>query len=244
MRILILRHGDPDYAHDSLTPQGKREAELLASRLAGEKIDAIYVSPLGRAALTASYTLAAKGMTGTTCEWLREFCGKSYHKNSLGEVELTNCWDYMPAEWTADPGMWTEEWYKNAASCIGTNVEEEYRFVTENLDALLERHGYKRDGKIYRAVRPNHDTIAFFCHFGVECILLSRLLNIPAPFLHQGTVGLPCSYTSVVTEERAEGIASFRMNVFGDVSHLTQAGLEPSFSARFCECFTDDTRKD
>lgn len=244
MRILILRHADPDYEHDSLTEQGKREAELLASRLVKEPIDAAYVSPLGRAKLTASYTLAAKHMTAETCEWLREFRGRSNHKDSHGVTEHTICWDYMPAEWTADPAMMTAEWYKNAASCIGTNVEEEYHFVVDNLDRLLEEHGYKRDGMIYRAVRPNHDTIALFCHFGVEGILLSRLLNIPAPMIHMGMVGLPSSYTSVVTEEREDGIASFRMVTFGDVSHLTQAGLIPSFSARFAECFSDDDRKD
>ena len=30
MRILMIRHGDPDYEHDSLTEIGRREAALLA----------------------------------------------------------------------------------------------------------------------------------------------------------------------------------------------------------------------
>ena len=34
MRILIIRHGDPDYEIDGLTEKGKREAALLAKRLA------------------------------------------------------------------------------------------------------------------------------------------------------------------------------------------------------------------
>ena len=32
MKLLIIRHGDPDYETDSLTQQGWREAELLADR--------------------------------------------------------------------------------------------------------------------------------------------------------------------------------------------------------------------
>ena len=28
MRLLIIRHGDPDYVRDSLTEKGRREAEL------------------------------------------------------------------------------------------------------------------------------------------------------------------------------------------------------------------------
>ena len=30
MRLLLIRHGDPDYAADGLTAVGRREAELLA----------------------------------------------------------------------------------------------------------------------------------------------------------------------------------------------------------------------
>jgi len=32
MRILLIRHGDPDYENDTLTEKGCREAELLAKR--------------------------------------------------------------------------------------------------------------------------------------------------------------------------------------------------------------------
>ena len=39
MRLLIIRHGDPDYARDNLTEKGKREAKLLSEMLAKDKID-------------------------------------------------------------------------------------------------------------------------------------------------------------------------------------------------------------
>ena len=57
MRILIIRHGDPDYSIDSLTEKGWREAELLSERLVKEGITDIFVSPLGRARDTACPTL-------------------------------------------------------------------------------------------------------------------------------------------------------------------------------------------
>ena len=41
MRILLIRHGDPDYEIDGLTEKGKREVALLAKKLAKEKIDKI-----------------------------------------------------------------------------------------------------------------------------------------------------------------------------------------------------------
>ena len=33
MKLIIIRHGDPDYSIDSLTPPGWREAEQLADRI-------------------------------------------------------------------------------------------------------------------------------------------------------------------------------------------------------------------
>ena len=57
MKILIIRHGDPDYTIDSLTEKGKTEAELLSDRISKMDIKKFYVSPLGRAKATADYTL-------------------------------------------------------------------------------------------------------------------------------------------------------------------------------------------
>ena len=54
MKLLIIRHGDPDYVHDSLTEKGEREAALLAERIAPMDIAGYYVSPLGRAQATAA----------------------------------------------------------------------------------------------------------------------------------------------------------------------------------------------
>ena len=45
----------------------------------------------------------------------------------------------------------------------------------------------------------------------------------------------PTALRGLAAKERRKGIASFRMNSFGDISHLTAAHQEPSFSARFCE---------
>lgn len=39
MRILFIRHGDPDYAVDGLTDKGRTEAGLLAKRIRSSGID-------------------------------------------------------------------------------------------------------------------------------------------------------------------------------------------------------------
>ena len=63
MKLLIIRHGDPNYEIDSLTEKGWMEAELLSRKLEKMKIDYCYVSPLGRAKDTAKATLQKTGLT-------------------------------------------------------------------------------------------------------------------------------------------------------------------------------------
>ena len=48
MRILLIRHGDPDYVNDTLTEKGRREAALLAKRAVSMNMGECYKSPLGR----------------------------------------------------------------------------------------------------------------------------------------------------------------------------------------------------
>ena len=232
MKLYIVRHGDPDYAQDALTERGKREAELLAERL--EKLDfaAIYVSPLGRARETAEVVLRRLGRQGETKEWLREFAPRRVDPDLGRETVI---WDWLPQHWTEEKAFYDREAWMHVPVMASAGVPAEVRWVREGLDEVLAKHGYRHEGDLFRVTRPNRDSIVFFCHFGVECVLLGHLLGIsPMPLWH-GTCALTTSVTTLVTEERRQGVASFRMISFGDVSHLTAAGQEPSFSARFCE---------
>ena len=71
MKLLIVRHGDPDYSIDSLTEKGWKEAELLKTRMAKLTDPYFYCSPLGRARATAEYTLEKLGRQAQTLDWLR-----------------------------------------------------------------------------------------------------------------------------------------------------------------------------
>ena len=238
MKLLIIRHGDPDYENDGLTEKGRREAEYLAEYLADVKIDACYVSPLGRARATAAPVLARKGMEAEVCQWLREFHAPIKRPDAGGKEVLT--WDWLPEDWTGDERYFSpDRWYEPEIMADG-HVKEAYDWVAGELDALLARHGYQRDGRMYRAVRPNSDTVALFCHFGVECVLLSHLMSASPMVLWHGLCAAPTSVTTVYTEERREGAVFFRASGFGDISHLALHGEAPSFSARFRELYTND----
>ncbi len=243
MKLVIIRHGDPDYVKDSLTVKGWREAGLLAERIAKLTVKDFYVSPLGRARDTASLTLQKMGRTAVECDWLREFPPLIKRPDSSGRRRLA--WDWLPEDWTACPEFYDRDsWYENGIM-QEAKVGEAYHYVTENLDQLLAKHGYVRDGELYRAERANRDTIVLFCHFGVECVMLSRLMNVSPMILWHHTCAAPSAVTTVVTEERRQGKAVWRMGSFGDISHLYAGGEEPSFQARFCETYDcEDERHD
>ncbi len=241
MKILIIRHGDPDYSIDSLTPQGETEAKLLAEKMANVDVKAFYVSPLGRAKKTAEYTLNKIGREAEVCDWLQEFSPKVDKPHKVQSV----AWDWRPKDWTAMDDFYDLSKWSHVPAMEQAGVPEAYAYVTSAFDRLLAKHGYERYGRYYRAVRANEDTIVLFCHFGLECVLLSHLLGISPMLLWHGFCAAPTAVTTVVTEEREKGIAYFRTLEFGDVSHLYMGGETPAFAARFCETYnTPNQRRD
>ena len=94
MKLLFIRHGDPDYTIDSLTEKGWKEAEFLSEKIAALDVRDFYVSPLGRAKDTASCTLKKTGRTATECKWLREFDVKIKRPDMNGEKIIP--WDWLP----------------------------------------------------------------------------------------------------------------------------------------------------
>ena len=233
MKILIIRHAEPDYSIDSLTEKGRREAELLSERLCKLDIKAFYVSPLGRAKDTAAHTLQKLGRTAEEKDWLKEF----WPKISRPDRENAVAWDWLPEDWTKLEEFYSRNDWGNVSQMKEAGVYEAYRYVTDSFDELLASHGYKRKDGYYEVTDSNEDTIVFFCHFGLECVLLSRLLNISPVLIWHGFCAVPSSVTTLISEERRKGAAYFRMNGFGDISHLYAGDEEPSFMARFCETY-------
>ena len=190
-----------------------------------------------------SNELKKLGRTGIERSWLREFEIPVARPDRQGGMSAVP-WDWLPQDWLRDPRLlsaehWTENEVFKAAS-----VGAKYENVIRSFDALLSEHGYERDGRLYRVRRGNDDTLAFVCHFGLIGVLLSHLLNCSPMVLWQGLALPPSSVTTVHTEERRPGIAVFRAASVGDISHLYAAGVEPTFSARFCTQYGNGQRQD
>ena len=241
MKLLFIRHGDPDYSIDGLTEQGVKEAKLLAPRMKKIKAEGYFVSPLGRAKQTAQLALEGTGIVPEELWWLREFSYGVRRPDSPDKDHVP--WDWMPSDWTVLDGMYEEKHWSEHPVFTKAGIPGYYEKTTQALDDFLKEHGYERNGRMYRAVRPNNDTLVFFCHFGLTSLVLAHLLSISPMIIWQGFISAPTSVTAIVTEERREREVQWRCTAFGDTSHLYAADTAPGFSGRFCECFTNEDER-
>ena len=229
MRILLIRHGDPDYVNDTLTEKGRREAALLAKRAASMNMGECYKSPLGRAKDTAAPCLEVTGKTAEILDWLQEFPAQvDLNKNpelekaypdvkKEGEHFLPRiAWDMVPGYWTEHEAYMDKNAWRETEVAKNSDLVEVYDHVIEEFDRFLAEHGYVREGAHYRV----------------------------SPFVLWHSLALaPTSVTEVVTEEREQGTAYFRGLKVGDISHLYAGGEEPSFAARFCETYSNKEQR-
>ena len=259
MKIILIRHGDPDYANDTLTEKGWREARLLAERISKWEVTDFYTSPLGRAKATASCTLEKMNRTASVLDWAQEFC---YFIDDPITGKHGVPWDFVPSFWSKDSLMFDKEGFVNA-EIMKTNpdISVKYKEVCQNLDKLLEGYGYVRENHFYRTTGKKevfiHSTIApdgsigsgietqkkeeplivIFCHLGAACIMLSHLLNISFPLLCHGFFLPTTSITVLNSEERWSNEAYFRVQTMGDASHLTAGGEPISVAGSFAPVF-------
>ena len=142
MKILIVRHGEPDYAKNTLTDKGFIEANELSRKLGKINIDGIYSSPLNRAMYTAIPTAELHNKEITVLDWLKEFQGVCHDENTGKNVSP---WNQKPQFWVNkkefyDIHTWTNEAWMNEGT-----VREQYDYVTSEFDKLLQEYGYYRD---------------------------------------------------------------------------------------------------
>lgn len=172
MRIIIVRHAEPDYEKDSLTEKGWREARLLAERLKKIDVKAFYCSPLGRAKDTASFTLEKFGASAVELPWLTEFRGKIRKV-----LKLVSCWDRLPSEWTTNEDFYSAENWKNTKLMNSANVSREYKFVCDGIDSLAEE---SRVRTCRQSIQSAGVKSRYYCSFLPFC---RRVRDIIAYFL-------------------------------------------------------------
>ena len=233
MKILLVRHADPDYARDNLTPKGQREAMLLADRLCRlQGVEGWFVSPLGRAQATAQVTLERIGATAETLPWLQEFSGMVKDP----ETGNTHCaWDWRPRLWKGLPLLAdADRWLQEPLMQTG-RVAQVWQETVQGVNALLARYGFTPMGPVWRSESNRSGTLVCFCHFGIATAVTAYLMGLPPMLLWQNFCMQPSAVTTLVTEERVKGEVIWRCIGFGDLGHLWAAGEPMSTAGLFAE---------
>lgn len=235
MRILLIRHGDPDYVHDTVTEKGVREVALLTNRLEKENIDTIYCSPLGRARATAVPLATALGKEIKVLDFLAEI-ETVYSVNG----KMVSPWDIPPHIWSQNKNLHDINHWADDKIYENSDIAEKVRMIKASFDALLETHGFRHTGQ-YFEIDPDFvhstETIAIFCHMGLGNVLLSHLFGIATPvFWHK--IFLPPTSVTTVFMERHDLNQLHALPHFigiGDISHLF-AGGEPVSASGLKNC--------
>ncbi|GFN23765.1 alpha-ribazole phosphatase [Thermanaeromonas sp. C210] len=110
-RLYLVRHAQTEWNHSgryqghmdvALSPEGRRQAELVGRRLQGEKVDAVYTSDLRRARETAAAVARMHGLEILQVRDLREMDFGLWE--GLTYEEIRKAFPRDVEEWLADPG--------------------------------------------------------------------------------------------------------------------------------------------
>ena len=224
MLLYIIRHGDPIYNPDTLTPKGKLQAAAMGKRLSVHGVDKIFSSPNGRARETAQPTCDLMGMKAEIEPWTSE--DLAWKDLSRDNEEGQRIWAFsIPRhQLLADPAALTDHWY-DAKTFQGTNAKAGYERVQSESDAFLAKLGYVREGNVYRIEKATDERVAVFCHHGFGVTWLSHLLRIhPVQFWtsfdisHSGLTILHFANTP-------DGYTCPKCLCLSDLGHIYREGL-------------------
>lgn len=189
MLLFYIRHGNPTYEPDALTPLGKREAEAVAKRLAVYGMDRIFNSTSNRAIETAKPLCELLQKPLEQLEFAKEDHAFRDFSVPKDDGRDGRCWvwsshKYVECFLSPDVCALGDRWYEHpdfAGMTFARGVDR----VAAEADAWLASLGYEHDRErhLYRPVAPNDGRVALFAHAGFGFAFLSSILDIPYPTL-------------------------------------------------------------
>ncbi len=219
MRLIFVRHGEPNYEKDCLTETGLKQAKACAKRLEREGIERVFSSPQGRALQTAQeYAHVAGEAPITLLNFMHEISwgasdgGELYnggHPWTIADKMVNEGYDLTRADWREHPLF-----SRNTATACAD-------FVAHGIDTWLETLGYRREGAYYRQLLPgeNRHVYALFSHGGSSTAALAHLLNMPFPYLIS-LIHMPFTSINILRFDAKEGSLCLpHLELSGDCAH-------------------------
>ena len=225
MLLYIIRHGDPIYETDSLTPRGNIQAEAVGKRMFDSKIDRIFSSPMGRAQETAEPACRLLGLEKHIEPWAHEIEDERltpFPDGVMKSVTMVQTTYYRENGNIDIP-------YEKAFECVGFNesqMKQKVKSIEDGGKIFLEKLGYKEENGVYRILRNNEEKVALFCHYAFAKSWLSTLLHIPIHIMWSGFDYTHTGVTVVEFKNNENGFTAPKCLCFGDVSHLYASNLD------------------
>ena len=228
MILYYIRHGDPIYHPNQLTPLGERQAEAVAKRVAVHGVDRIYSSPSNRARQTAEPLCQITKMLPEILDWSDE--DRLYLEMAQVDCDGKKQWPFRHSEYrnllnSREVRELGRLWYTHprfADIGVGPAIAR----IQRETDDFLESLGYKHDleNNCYHQLRENNDRVAFFAHEGIGVAILSCILDIPYPMM---STHYDMTHTGVTVIQFEEKFGSVIPQVltFSNDSHLYREGL-------------------
>ena len=231
MLFFYVRHGEPIYDPDSLTPFGKRQAEALAKRLSRYGIDEIYASTSQRAKDTAKPTCEILKKDIVELDWCNEkYVWKDF---SVAEDDGSRNWAFFSQKFrrfacSESVKALGYEWY-SAPEFKDDSFETGIKRINSEADAFFKNFGYEHDREngIYIEKRKNNKRVALFAHQAFGLAFLSGVLDIP---YNEFATHFDLWYSSltVIEFKGSEGIVIPKLLTLSNDSHIYGEGL-PTF---------------
>ena len=228
MILYLIRHGKPDYNTDTLLPEGREQAELVARRLERSGIDEIHSSPMERALETAAPLAKKLSMPVIVEPWAREVGPSAMTLYPWGRPVNV---PHIPPALVNTPSSREIGFSKQFTDVPGLSdggYEKKYLELAAGVDGMLAKLGYERTPEgFYNPVAPSSRHVALFCHVAMMRMTLGHLLNIPMQFIG---ATLMTHFTGVTILEfdaqpREGGVpCQPYLIAYGDVGHLHLAG--------------------
>lgn len=234
MLFFYVRHGDPIYKPDSLTPKGELQAAALVPRFARYGLDEIYTSSSNRAQLTAEPTCKALNITPTVLDWCKE--SYAFDEFSVLDENGKKHWVFQDEAYcrlmiSPEIRALDKQWYRHEA--FGESFQQGVERIGKEADAFMEQLGYRRrpqDG-CYDAIAHHNRRIALFAHQGIGLAFLSHLLDIPYPLLCTH-FDMGHSGVTVIEFQNLNGIAIPKVLQLSNDSHLYHEELPTDYQNR------------
>ena len=228
MLLFYIRHGDPIYTPDSLTPRGERQAEALAKRLGLFGLNRVFTSTSNRAKLTAKPTCELLNLTPVELDWCNE--NHTWRELAMVNAEGRRMWlfqnnEILPLLASKELLDLGDKWYLHDRFA-NTTYREGMERIQKEADAFLAELGYRHcagEG-YYTAEKPTDERVALFAHQGFGLAFLSCILDIPYPKFCSH-FDMSHSSMTVIAFNEFNGIAIPKVLQLSNDSHLYREGI-------------------